>query len=173
MNTTSLTIRKAEPADLDTLEELREEAVDWLASKGLDQWQPGQPRVPTRATTAAALARGSCYLAYSEDGELVGTITVDDQADPEFWTEAERAQPALYLHRMIVPRRAGGSDLGQRLVDWASERAADAHLDWVRLDAWKTNTALHRYYRQLGFEHVRTVDLGHRGSGALFQRKAG
>ena len=46
MTTPTLTIRKAEPADLDTLEELREEAVAWLASKGLDQWQPGQPRVP-------------------------------------------------------------------------------------------------------------------------------
>jgi hypothetical protein len=92
---TTLTIRKAEPADLDTVDALREEAVAWLASKGLDQWQPGQPRVPTRATTADAIARGTCYLAYDQAGELVGTITLDDHADPELWTPAQRDEPAL------------------------------------------------------------------------------
>jgi hypothetical protein len=39
--------QKADPTGLDTVEELRAEAVAWLASKGLDQWQPGQPRVAT------------------------------------------------------------------------------------------------------------------------------
>src|SRR5690606_2841720 len=136
---------------------------------GLDQWQPGQPRIPTRASTEDAIRRGACYLAY-EDGTLVGTLTVDDRADPEFWTAAERAQPALYVHRMIVARRAAGRDVGGRLLDWAADLAACTGNQWLRLDAWKTNTALHRYYEDHGFTHVRTVDLPHRGSGGLFQR---
>lgn len=171
MTTTSLTIRKAEPADLDTLEELRAEAVAWLASKGLDQWQPGQPRVPTREGTADAIARGACYLAYDQEGVLVGTITVDDEADPDFWTPAERAEPALYVHRMIVPRRASGADIGRRLLDWATELAQVTHREWIRLDAWKTNAGLHRYYERQGFDHLRTAELQHRGSGGLFQRR--
>jgi hypothetical protein len=40
----------------------------------------------------------------------------------------------------------------------------------LRLDAWRTNEALHAYYRKAGFQHVRTVEYPHRGSGALFQR---
>lgn len=72
---TTLTIRKAEPTDLETVEELRAEAIAWLAAKGLDQWQPGQPRVPTRASTADAIHRGTCYLAYDDTEQLVGTIT--------------------------------------------------------------------------------------------------
>jgi GNAT superfamily N-acetyltransferase len=168
--TPTLTIRKAEPADLDTLEEPRVEAVAWLASKGLDQWQPGQPRIPTRKTTAAAIARGVCYLAYDQDDELVGTITVHDQADPEFWTPTEQTQPAFYVHRMIIRRAAAGADLGAYLLDWACGLAARNGRRWLRLDAWKTNKALHLYYERHGFSHVRTVDLPHRGSGACFQR---
>jgi GNAT superfamily N-acetyltransferase len=168
--TPTLTIQKAEPADLDTLEELRAEAVAWLASQGLDQWQPGQPRVPTRETTADAITRGVCYLAYNQDSELVGTITLDDRADAEFWTPVEQSQPALYVHRMIVPRRAAGGDIGAQLLDWASQLAKSSGCQWLRLDAWKTNPALHRYYVSLGFEHLRTMELPHRGSGALFQR---
>jgi GNAT superfamily N-acetyltransferase len=166
----TLTIRKAEPAVLPALDALREEAVVWLASKGLDQWQPGQPRVPTSASTLDAIERGACYLAYEGD-ELVGTITVDDRADPEFWTEAERAQPALYIHRMIVPRHAAGRSVGATLLDWAESHARATGRALLRLDAWKLNVGLHRYYESLGFEHIRTVDLPHRGSGGLFQRE--
>lgn len=167
----TLTIRKAKPADLPALEALREEAVAWLASKGLDQWQPGQPRLPTTASTVNAIERGATYLAYEGD-ELVGTITVDDYADPGFWTEAERAEPALYVHRMIVAQRARGRSLGTTLLDWATDQARCTSRPLLRLDAWKTNEALHRCYRRQGFRHVRTVDLPHRGSGALFERRS-
>jgi GNAT superfamily N-acetyltransferase len=170
MTTPTLTIRQAEPADLDTLEELREEAVAWLASKGLDQWQPGQPKVPTRVTAEHAIARGVCYIAYDQHGDIVGTITVDDHADPEFWTPAEQAEPALYVHRMIVPRAAAGGCLGARLLQWADEKARSSGRRWLRLDAWKSNPRLHQYYSDQGFQHLRTVELAHRGSGSLFQR---
>jgi GNAT superfamily N-acetyltransferase len=166
----TLTIRKAEPADRPALEALREEAVAWLASQGHDQWQPGQPRVPTAATTLDAINRGACYLAY-EGTELVGTITVDDRADPEFWTPDERAKTALYVHRMIVAQGARGRSLGMALLDWATDHARQTGRPLLRLDAWKTNEALHRYYKRQGFRHVRTVDLPHRGSGALFERR--
>jgi GNAT superfamily N-acetyltransferase len=170
MTAQTLTIQRAEPADLDTVDSLRVEAIDWLASKGLDQWQPDQPRVPTRAATADAIERGTCYLAYDTAGALVGTITVDDRADPEFWTHAERGEPALYVHRMIIRRQAAGDDLGGRLLDWAADVAAATGRGWLRLDAWKTNGALRCYYERHGFQHVRTVDLEHRGSGILLQR---
>jgi GNAT superfamily N-acetyltransferase len=172
MPRTSPTRSPARPSAIAARNELRAEAVEWLASKGLDQWQPGQPRVPTRETTADAIARGACYLAYDQDGELVGTITVDDRADPEFWTPAERSQPALYVHRIIVRRQLAGRGVGRLLLDWAAGRASASGYPWLRLDAWKSNQALHRYYHELGFRHVRTVDLKHRGSGARFQRSA-
>jgi GNAT superfamily N-acetyltransferase len=165
----TLTTRRAEPADLAAVEGLRQEAADWLAGKGLDQWQPGQPRIGSVARTLEAIERGECYLTYDGD-ELVGTITIDDRPDAEFWTEAERAEPAVYLHRMVIARRYAGRDLGVVLLDLAENVASRAGASWLRLDAWKTNTALHRYYMDQGFEHVRTVDLPHRGSGALFQR---
>jgi hypothetical protein len=71
---------------------------------------------------------------------------------------------------MIVPRRAAGDDIGGRLLDWTSDLAVSTARRWLRLDAWKTNIALHGYYERHGFAHVRTVSLPHRGSGALFQR---
>jgi hypothetical protein len=58
------------------------------------------------------------------------------------------------------------------LLDWAAKRAAEASKRWLRLDAWKSNPGLHRYYAAQGFSLFRIVDLRHRESGALFQRQA-
>jgi GNAT superfamily N-acetyltransferase len=102
-----------------------------------------------------------------------GTITVDDCADEEFWRPEDDPDDALYLHRMVTTREVAGREIGSALLDWASCRAAALRKRWVRLDAWRSNPGLQRYYADRGFEHVRTVQLPHRHSGALFQRRAG
>jgi GNAT superfamily N-acetyltransferase len=166
-----LTIRRAASDDREVIEQLQAESVEWLATRGLDQWQPGQPRAPRDRPGSHlddALERGTCWIAET-DGQIVATITVDDNADPEFWP-LEHAEHALYVHRMIVRRSHAGHNLGAVLLDWADQLARGASRPLLRLDAWRTNQALHAYYRNQGFTHVRTLNLAHRGSGALFER---
>ncbi|MEU5725052.1 GNAT family N-acetyltransferase [Micromonospora sp. NPDC047738] len=66
-----------------------------------------------------------------------------------------------------------GRNIGGALLDWAARVAASRGCRWLRLDAWRTNEALHRYYERQGFSPIRVVELAHRGSGALFQRPTG
>ncbi|MFD8405337.1 GNAT family N-acetyltransferase [Streptomyces anulatus] len=161
----NLLIRASHPDELDVVEALLREASAWLASRGIDQWQ----YPPHRDRILEALERGVCFLAFKE-GEPVATIQVDDFADPEFWAPEDRPDAALYVHRMAVTRTASGAGIGSLLHDWASERAAAKRQQWLRLDAWKDNPGLHRFYEDAGFTLVRIVDLSHRRSGALFQR---
>jgi GNAT superfamily N-acetyltransferase len=72
---------------------------------------------------------------------------------------------------MVVDRLAAGQGVGGQLLDWAERLAASRGCTWLRLDAWRTNAPLHAYYQRQGFDPVRVVDLSHRGSGALFQRR--
>lgn len=163
-----LSIRPATDTELDTVVALWGEAAAWLNKQGIDQWQypPREERI------AANIAAGECYLV--EDGDVpVATITVDTFADPDFWSEAEAAEPALYVHRMAVRRDVSGCELGSAMLDWASEQAEARGLTWLRLDAWRDNGGLHEYYGSRGFEHMRTVEAEGRRSGVLFQRPAG
>ncbi|WP_328538295.1 GNAT family N-acetyltransferase [Streptomyces sp. NBC_00344] len=162
---TDLLIRPGRLDELGTVEGLLREASMWLASRGIDQWQ----YPPHRDRIMAALERGVCFLAF-EDGEPIATIQVDDFADSEFWTLEDDAGAALYVHRMTVSRHAASRDVGAKLLDWAAGRAAAQGKRWLRLDAWKDNEGLHRYYEGAGFTLIRIVDLPHRRSGALFQR---
>jgi GNAT superfamily N-acetyltransferase len=166
--TTIVTVRPARADELETVASLWQEAAAWLAERGLDQWQ----YPPRHESIARNIAAGDeCWLA-EHDGQVVATITLDRHADLEFWQPEDDPDAALYVHRMVVARSSAGLDLGSALLDWACRRTAAAGKRWVRLDAWRTNPGLHRYYEGQGFSPVRIVDLAHRGSGALYQRPA-
>ncbi|MFF4933727.1 GNAT family N-acetyltransferase [Streptomyces griseofuscus] len=160
-----LLIRPGRIDELDTVEELLRGASTWLASRGIDQWQ----YPPHRDRIAAALKQGVCFLALAGD-KPIATLQVDDFADPEFWTPQDDPNSALYVHRMAVHRDVAGLGTGGRLLDWAADHAAAQSKHWLRLDAWKDNKGLHKYYTDFGFTLIRIVDLPHRRSGALFQR---
>lgn len=164
---TDLHIRAARLDELNQVEDLLREVSSWLASRGIDQWQ----FPPHRDRITAALEHGEVFLAVV-DGQPIATLQVDAHADPEFWTAEDEPADALYVHRMAVSRQFAGAGIGSTLLDWAAERAAAAGKTWLRLDAWKDNPGLHRYYEAEGFSLVRVIDLPHRGSGALFQRPA-
>jgi GNAT superfamily N-acetyltransferase len=163
----------ATPDDLDTLLAFRDEAAKWLASRGLDQWQEPWP---TEDLMAEGMLRnigaGETFIVWDQDCTPAATITVDLWANPDLWTPEERAEPALYAHKVTVARAYAGQALGVELLDWAGTRAANSGLAWLRVDVWTTNTRLQQYYLDLGFRHVRTVVLQHNPSGALFQRPA-
>lgn len=72
-------------------------------------------------------------------------------ADPTFWPGAD--DDAVYVHRLAVKRSYAGRGIGERLLDWAAERAVEAGRAFVRVDCMTENAALRRYYEVLGFQH--------------------
>lgn len=162
----------AAPRDLEALIAFRDEAARWLADQGIDQWSEPWP---SEDLMVAGMLRniegGETFIVW--DGETpAATITVNRWAKPDLWTEAERAEPALYAHKATVARAYAGQHLGAELLDWAGTHAADEGAIWLRVDVWTTNYRLQRYYLDQGFAHVRTVALPRNPSGALFQRPA-
>ncbi|MBB0245055.1 GNAT family N-acetyltransferase [Streptomyces alkaliphilus] len=168
LNRGYLAIRPAHEREAAKIAALWSDAARWLDGRGYDQWQ----YPPNMSRIHDSIVHGTAYIAEMEDG-VVGTITLDGAADPEFWHANDFPLSALYIHRMIVSEVARGRQVGSSMLDWASARAERAGVKFVRLDAWKRNYALQDYYRSNGFTHVRTIDLPHRNSGALFQREAG
>lgn len=165
----TIVVRAAKADELDVVVDLWEEVRAWFAAQGIDQWQ----YPPRLATIRANIAAGDECWILEREGHTVGTVTLDENADPEFWVAGDAPGDALYVHRMIVRREFAGAEIGSAVMDWASKRARAAGKNWLRLDAWRTNPRLQRYYADHGFELVRTVELTHRRSGALFQRPAG
>jgi GNAT superfamily N-acetyltransferase len=164
----ALTIRAAYPEDLPAVAQLLDDAGAWMRNQGItDQWPIRFPL----SDLSSRVDHGEIHIAY--DGQApVGTFALDWIADPEFWRDEHANADAGYLHRLTVARTHAGQGIGAQLVEHAAELVLRSGRRLLRLDCAKHNTRLHDYYRQLGFTHMRTVDLAHRKSGALFERPA-
>ncbi|WP_242909718.1 GNAT family N-acetyltransferase [Actinomadura terrae] len=141
--------------------------ADWLLSRGIRQWSIGF----TAEKMAPIIERGELYVV-REGAAAVATVTVSENGDADFWTPEERAEPARYVGKLATAREYGGQGLGALLLRWAVDLGARQGARWMRLDAWRTNYQLHDFYRKAGWDHLRTVELEHRRSGALFQHPA-
>ncbi|MFG2441013.1 GNAT family N-acetyltransferase [Streptomyces sp. NPDC048508] len=166
-------VTAAEPNDVTTLLDFRDQAAAWLRSLGSDQWSRPYPADKLLATIEA----GTVFML--RDGQATaGTITVSQNAEAGLWTDGELREPSMFINKLTIAREYAGQDHGGHLLDWAGDRAHRVGALWLRLDAWTSNAALQRYYLAHGFSHVRTVregtavNGGPRVSGWLAQRVA-
>ncbi|MER7015295.1 GNAT family N-acetyltransferase [Saccharopolyspora sp. NPDC000359] len=166
----TITIRQArDERDADVVATMWTEVSEWLAKQGTDQWQ-----YPVRIDALKSnVAAGSVWLA-EDDGEPVGTITIDLNSDPGLWSSADLAD-AVVIHRLVVKRSHAGRGIAAKLLQHAEQVGRRLGRHWIRLDAWTNNTALHDYYRRIGFRFVRKANTEQlpypaRESAVLFER---
>ncbi|MGW1305763.1 GNAT family N-acetyltransferase [Streptomyces sp. NPDC002514] len=163
-------IQQASLADLDALMGLRVEAESWLAAAGIDQWRDPATRGPALEKWKNDISAGRTWMVKDGDSALA-TMTLSPP-DLDFWTQSDDPDDAVYVAKLITARATKGMNLGARLLDWAGRQAVVQEKSWVRLDCWRSNTALQSYYLGEGLTHVRTEAPSHRLSGWLGQRPA-
>jgi GNAT superfamily N-acetyltransferase len=151
MSASSLVLSRADDGDMSTILRLIQEAANWLRTKNTDQWaNPWPDQAGLESRVQAAIYQGTSWIC-SDGATPAATITADPQEDP-YWSEVDPAEPAIYVHRLVVSRKHAGQGLGAALLNWAGGTARREHgASWIRVSAWTTNDSLHAYYRRQGF----------------------
>lgn len=162
-------IHRAEPRHLADVHDVLHSAAEDLHRRGIDQWPAGSPSFEP-AALARQIRHGEFWMVRDQALYPVAVIAVSYRGDPDFWTPPELAEAAVYLSKAAVRPVCHGLGLGAWLFRWAVDLAWQEGADWVRLDAWSSNTRLHDYYRERGWTFVRNDPPPARRSGALFQR---
>jgi ribosomal protein S18 acetylase RimI-like enzyme len=146
-----LSLRLANPGDLDPLLDLLSAGARYAQSHGIDMW-------PDRFSSDLLLGdieRAELYVGHL-DGVLVATLT-HTFADPPVWGADDGR--ASYVHRLAVsPDRRGGG-LGHELLAWAGWTGVARGRPLLRLDTLHENTRLRAWYERSGFAHVRDRDI--------------
>jgi GNAT superfamily N-acetyltransferase len=164
-----LAARLAVESDTERVVELRAESERWLAERGIQQWTARWDDIG-REKIRRNIANRETWV-FQHGDETIATVTLNTRPDLDFWDPAADG-PALYLYKLLLARDRAGEGLGADIVNWSVDQAAQQGFPCLRLDVWKTNHGLQRYYLEQGFEHVRTVEVPGRDSGACFQRQA-
>ena len=148
----NLIMIRAQADDLAAVLAMFEDVRAWMISRGVNTWRP---IAHWSDLIAQKIARQAVYLAWL-DGQIVGTITLDKEAE-EVWGGAP-AQ-AGYLAHFATCRAQAGSGIGAQILRWAETEARRAGKDYLRLDCWAENPALCAYYERAGFERRKTITL--------------
>lgn len=148
----ALQITNSDPADLDFIFKLFEDAVVYQKKNGYDLWpQFGRKLIETE------IAEGR-HWKISEGNTIVGVFSVLYN-DPVIWGERDK-EPSVYLHRIAVNFSFKGKGLMQIIGVWAKEHAKEKGKRYVRMDTWGNNENLRRYYINSGFHYIGQQYLG-------------
>jgi ribosomal protein S18 acetylase RimI-like enzyme len=170
-------LRLATSADLTGIFRLLDDAAAWLrTAKDTDQWErPWPTREARDARVRAGVEHGDTWIVL--DGYVpMGTITIKPRPNTAVWSGLDRgcdlSDRAVYVHRLVTARNYTGlGGLGSALLSWAGRKGQRLYgAQWIRIDVWASNLALHDYYRKRGFQPCgRCADRCY-PSGALFQK---
>ncbi|MBF4606666.1 GNAT family N-acetyltransferase [Curtobacterium sp. VKM Ac-1393] len=163
-----LAVEAATAADVPSAQAIIDGARQWLRSRGIDQWQD-----PVPDTVLLRDAEQGNLFVLRQDQGIAAMVTVSD-SDSETW--GVESGSAVYVHRLAVSQTHRGSRLGQRLLVWVGQGAAECGAALVRLDCATDNPGLRRFYEQQGFRHVRDVSVtalegGRQLASSLYERE--
>jgi GNAT superfamily N-acetyltransferase len=155
-----VTFRKGTEADHASVLGMFDEAISWLASRGLEGQWGDRPwsESPTRVTGVRKLISRDGFWVAESDGSPVGALIVDPKAPPY---APESKTPEMYVILLLVSRKSAGNRIGSRLLDKARDLGLEAGARRLRVDCWAGgHGALVDYYRSQGFvpDNVVSVD---------------
>ena len=149
---TALVVTRAGVEEAEWVLALRDAVSQWMLDTGIEQWRPGEFPL---AYLRASFRRGEVYVATC-DGTRVGSVTIEWD-DRFIW--GPQAEPAGYVHRLMIDRGHTGRGRGRQLLQFAEQRIADSGRAIVRLDCVRSNQPLRDYYERAGYRLVGYKDF--------------
>jgi len=150
-----LSFALASEDDIDRVMVLVAACIAAMRAADIEQWDD---IYPDRQTMLQDAQDRTLYLA-SVDGELVGTLVVNDWQNPEYsevpWTIS--AARVAVVHRLMIDPKHQGKGAARELMRFAEERARGLGFGVVRLDAFSKNPRALHLYQRLGYHDAGSV----------------
>lgn len=150
-----LQMRLAQASDRAAVARVVDARCDWLEARGLQSWRGARDDLVAQCDNA----EGDVWVLEDEDAGVIGQTVVQQQGPPFGWTDAERAESALYLSGSVTNPAAKAVRPGSLMAWWAVDLAARQGVGWVRRHAQVPQVAAHDLMQ--GFTLVREEQRTH------------
>ena len=161
-----MNIRAMNPADLDAVMAIIEEARRSIAALGIDQWQKGSPN---RAMLTRDMSLGQGRVVTLEDG-IAATFAVVYTGEPTYdriedgaWLtpdlDADGVCSYIAIHRVAIALAHRGSGIATAIMEYAEGFARILGKGSLRIDTHAGNTVMRRMLEKNGFIHCGTIHL--------------
>ncbi len=155
----SLVIRKALMDDLDKVEKLYDDVLDYEAANvSYTNWQKGL--YPTRSYGETAINLGTMYLGIEND-EIVGSVILNHIQPPEYgkidWSYEAQGEEVLVIHTLCITPKFTRRGFGREFVDFSEQLAREKGCKTVRLDTYEGNIPATNLYIGMGYRYAGSV----------------
>ncbi|MDR0899695.1 MAG: GNAT family N-acetyltransferase [Lactobacillaceae bacterium] len=147
-------IRVGKPDDLSEVMEIIQEAKDYLAAQGIDQWQNGYP---DEFQIQKDLATKDSYV-LKVNGITTGFAFLNIGIDEAYeaitdgsWEKVDGQYAAI--HRLAVSNAFRGRGLSKKFMALLIEELENRGINDIRIDTHKDNVIVQKLARGLGFEY--------------------
>lgn len=128
---------------------------DWMDARGLPSWRGAADDLVAQCDNPDS----DVWVLDDEDAGVIGQTVLQEQGPPFGWTDAERAESALYLSGSVTDPAARPLRPGSLIAWWAVDLAARRGVPWVRRHAQVPQVAA--YDQVQGFDLVREEQRTH------------
>jgi hypothetical protein len=148
-------MRLAGPSDKAAVARVVDARCDWMEVRGLPSWRSVREDLVAQCDNP----EGDVWVLDDEAAGVIGQTVIQRQGPPWGWTDAERAESALYLSGSITDPAAKALRPGSLMAWWAVDLAARQGVPWVRRHAQFPRVAV--YDQDQGFTLVREEQRTH------------
>ena len=150
-----LQVRLAQPSDKAAVARVVDARCDWLEARGLASWREAKDELVASCDNSEK----DVWVLDDEAAGVIGQTTVQEVGPPFGWTDAERAESALYLSGSVTDPASRALRPGSLMAWWAVDLAARQGVDWVRRHAQVPEVAA--YDQAQGFSLIREEQRTH------------
>jgi hypothetical protein len=148
-------MRLARPSDKVAVARVVDARCGWMEARGLPSWRSATDDLVAQCDNP----EGDVWVLDDEAGGVIGQTVIQRQGPPWGWTEAERAESALYLSGSVTDPAAKVLRPGSLMAWWTVDLAARQGVPWVRRHAQFPQVAA--YDQTQGFDLVREEQRTH------------
>ena len=143
-------IRLATAQDIPEMRKTFDIAREFQLERGIIQWAEGYP---PEELILEDIELNAAYVAFIEEDELVGVISVFTEPDPTYFEiEGEwlNEDPYATVHRIASNGKEKG--VGQELLKWAQEKHSN-----IRIDTHTDNQPMKHILTKLGYKYTGVI----------------
>lgn len=148
-------MRLARPMDKVSVARVVGARCDWMEARGLPSWRDAVDDLVAQCDNSES----DVWVLDDAAAGVIGQTVVQEVGPPFGWTDAERAESALYLSGSVTDPAAKMLRPGSLIAWWAVDLAARQGVPWVRRHAQVPRVAA--YDQAQGFDLVREEQRTH------------
>lgn len=155
-----MTLIPATEKDFEQIYTLLVSCKEHLIAQNIWQWGNDYPHP---AHVQADIRRGA-LLKYQLEKDIVGTISLDDQQEPEYSSVPWKftGESIAVIHRLAVHPQLQGSGHGSLIMDRVEDIIMTNGFSSIRLDAYSGNPKLLEYYQKRGYRRAGEISYASR-----------